>query len=561
MSQPLLPTSTPSQEAQGSSWVHKLFLALIFCVLIVILGFTVDNRVKLQDQRDDLSSLLSHMKSGPAGSAIISKFKLPHVGPRKYQYSRGTCWNFGAIACVEYSYRSQGIEKGWLKEDEYLLLSEQAYGNRIIELCQQHRMQCLLPGDRVAFNSTEGGEAHLLYTFAKELSTSLLPISVCPYIKDKDDSSCPGIEEAIAVNPLKWTMNGFTTYYGIEEIKKALATNKRAMGISVPIFSNSYYIQCSDLSMKTDPACYKEGVLRDDCTPCPVSFKDKCCKEIDQPMWNMMGEFKKHHALNPEAGHLMMLVGYNDMYETEDGLKGGLVMRNTWMDGVYAVDEFGSIRNRGSHSLPFFMQEISLADERYVCPNVDDPRSWYTCGACSNCTDQQTVAACANKDTTDTADALYQPFFLTCRPGQTECKADSYIQYFTMSMVNYGDDMRVMCFMEMDMRPATPLAIRQLCLDPRPYDAYSRVFKPVNSWPNREEFCGYYFFPYELGREAAAKLGSFFASDYDVTFSDQSYAANAASHADRDYFHIQNSTGIQPSFPHFSTPYPLPDLL
>eukprot|EP00823_Brevimastigomonas_motovehiculus_P000334 TRINITY_DN10429_c0_g1_i1.p1 TRINITY_DN10429_c0_g1~~TRINITY_DN10429_c0_g1_i1.p1 ORF type:complete len:580 (+),score=121.96 TRINITY_DN10429_c0_g1_i1:22-1761(+) len=561
-SQPLLPTTIQPEPQQRCGWMKVLVGLLACAVLIAVLALSIDSNIKLKDQRDDMSALMSSMKNGMRHE-VSSKFKISHVGPRKYQFSRGTCWGFGTIAAVEYQYRKQGIEQGWLKDDEYMFFSEQAYGNRMIELCQQHRMQCLLPGDKIAFNSTNGGEAHLLYVFRQQLADSLLPVSVCPYIQDQDDSSCPGIDGPdgfVAKNPLRWRMNSFSTFYDNAEIKRQLALKNRAMAISVPIFTASYYIQCSDAVMKGDPACFVDGgqVLRDDCAICPIGFKDKCCKEIEQPMWNMNGEFLKHHAMNPEAGHVMMLSGYNDQYETELHQKGGFIMRNTWKDGVYFLDEFGNVRNRGSHSLQFFMGEISSADERAVCPNSDNPRNWYSCPICDNCTPDQTTKACAIQDTVDTADAGYQPFYLTCRAGQKECSDAAYMRYFTNSWTHYGDDLVIMCFTEFDTRTTPPTGLRSFCLNPRPFDSYALVFKPVHSWPMSEDHCGFYFFPYDLASECNAKLGGFFVNDYEITFDSQSYAANAANSPARDYTHVKNSTAVQPAFPKFETPYPNP---
>jgi hypothetical protein len=59
---------------------------------------------------------------------------------------------------------------------------------------------CVLP----QMNSTEGGEIPLLY-YLPDLNNSILPYDICPYFGKKgDDSTCPGMHEAIKKNPIKF---------------------------------------------------------------------------------------------------------------------------------------------------------------------------------------------------------------------------------------------------------------------------------------------------------------------------------------------------------------------
>lgn len=57
--------------------------------------------------------------------------------------------------------------------------------------------------------------------------------------------------------------------------------------------------------------------------------------------------------------YLQLLVGYNDAFLTREGFTGGLIVKNSWADGPY----------QGSHSLAYWMQEVSDWEERSVCPN------------------------------------------------------------------------------------------------------------------------------------------------------------------------------------------------
>lgn len=52
-------------------------------------------------------------------------------------------------------------------------------------------------------------------------------------------------------------------------------------------------------------------------------------------------------------------MGYNDAFLTREGFTGGLIVKNSWADGA----------TQGSHSLAYWMQEVSDWEERSVCPN------------------------------------------------------------------------------------------------------------------------------------------------------------------------------------------------
>lgn len=81
----------------------------------------------------------------------------------------------------------------------------------------------------------------------------------------------------------------------------------------------------------------------------------------------MKGEFISHSNMAPEGGHVMTLVGYNDAYQTLQGYVGGFILKNSWYDGTKPL--LGPRIARGSHSIQYWMEEISAWDERKICPN------------------------------------------------------------------------------------------------------------------------------------------------------------------------------------------------
>lgn len=70
------------------------------------------------------------------------KYAIRTITPVSLQLGRGTCWIFAAIAVLEASYRRQGIERGWLRPDEYVKMSEQAFGVAVLDLCRRVNSSC-----------------------------------------------------------------------------------------------------------------------------------------------------------------------------------------------------------------------------------------------------------------------------------------------------------------------------------------------------------------------------------------------------------------------------------
>ncbi|RQM16276.1 hypothetical protein DD237_002850 [Peronospora effusa] len=161
------------------------------------------------------NAVLYSLDDGLVPMALLpSKFAVEYVTPRQDQAHRGTCWDFATIGFLEQSYRAHGVHKGWLKPDEYVAFSEQAYGVEILKLCtgdadSQQQKDCRVAGDKMWMNSTDGGEVPELYYLQNGLKESVFPQSVCKYYtKPGNDVLCPGLEAAQAAgNPLKFELS------------------------------------------------------------------------------------------------------------------------------------------------------------------------------------------------------------------------------------------------------------------------------------------------------------------------------------------------------------------
>lgn len=159
-----LPTMTrhasSSSRASGSGLLKKpsLFYALNGVALLALLSVCVSMHstiTRLESQVATSTTQVASVKE-PAGAmrasrhrherrprededdepAVIerlpmallpSKFAVDYVTPRQNQAHRGTCWDFATVGFLEQSYRQNGVQNGWLADDEYVAFSEQVH--------------------------------------------------------------------------------------------------------------------------------------------------------------------------------------------------------------------------------------------------------------------------------------------------------------------------------------------------------------------------------------------------------------------------------------------------
>jgi len=84
-----------------------------------------------------------------------------------------------------------------------------------------------------------------------------------------------------------------------------------------------------------------------------------------------------------------------------------------------------------------------------------------------------------------------------------------------------------------------------VCSPPVPVEDLALVFQPVaeEQYLNHPDLCGFYFFPYELADTIRATGdGSFEVDDFDIHWSESSYAANAHLYPDMDYTLVKADT-------------------
>ncbi|TMW61485.1 hypothetical protein Poli38472_012676 [Pythium oligandrum] len=540
--------------------------------------------LKMQQQLD---AMHTSMQAKDVAAAVVTnsamshrgqlphKFAVEHVTPLKTQDNRGTCWDFAAVGVLENSYRAQGVHHGWLKENEYIPISEQAYGAEVLRLCwgppgSPQRAACLLPGNSIWKNSTEGGESAELYYLVNGLKDSIFPESICPYDPNEgNDTVCDGLtKEKRASNPLRLAVKNMETFYQEPQIKDALLRHRQAMAFTTPMPYITHYYPCVGDFAK-DERCNPESNA---CTLCPPELAlTTCCIPVTGgENYNMHGEFIAHSGMTLEGGHVMTLVGYNDLYRTKDGLTGGYIIKNSWWDGIHPA--LGPKHARGSHSIKYWLQEISDWEERTMCPNSYRPDNWYQCGqdgevihARSNSgarvplplTRRENVTGieeCLSEETKLYAETNIQPLHLECT-DEAYCKTGAEYTYFARNATEWGDRMQVMCFLEYNT--ASKVA-SELCLPPMLMEKIAYIFSPVADEvrENDHDVCGFYFYPYEVQQQYNSNFGNFYVNHFDIEWHASSYLANKEDYPEYDYSEVEKSTKKQKTYGPFVGPFP-----
>ncbi|OQS01552.1 hypothetical protein ACHHYP_00562 [Achlya hypogyna] len=539
-SQEQLPVVRQSRLLNSKHWLthYGLLLVLVTNVsILVLLGWQIHTS-------STLSVRPTPNLSTPIHSGLPTKFGVDYVTPYKNQAGRGTCWDFGTIGVLEQSYRRHGIEQGWLQPHEYVAFSEQAYGVEVASLCtgpktSPQQKACRVADDNIWRNSTEGGEVPLLYYLQHGLHDAVFPDSICPYFPGMGhDLECPGLDTHRKSNPISFSIMSMGTYYDEATTKQQLVALNTAMPLSTNMVTVTHYYPCIG-DWAADPRCDPEV-----CHICPPELPmTACCIPMagDSGV-TIEGEFVAHSGMAADGGHVMLLVGYNDVFETRDGFTGGFIVKNSWADG----------RRQGSHSMQYWLQDVSEWEERMVCPNSYNPFNWYMPTEDDGVKD---IASCLSQDSTEYAHLNRMPLNLKCVDAFA---CDPTKVYFAHNWTDYGDRMIVMCFYEYD---ATTTVSTHMCLPPMLPShiadtlEYVECRKPVQVYPNDPDQCGFYFIPYEVNRKINAQFQGFFVNSFNITWAPQSYSANAKDFPQYDYSLIESSTKRQ-HYTSFDGPFP-----
>jgi len=498
------------------------------------------------------------------------RYATKYQTPRYYQEDRGTCWDFATIGILEQSYRQNGIEKKFLQEDQYVRLNEQAYGIAMIEACKNHPDVCDVVGDFVFHNSTEGGEVWWLYNL-KEMYNKVLPSSVCPYTDPDHELECPGMKEALAKNPIKFDIKSMTSAYNVIETKRLMVEKDRPLAWSSEMHNTVYFFPCNDPYWKGRVECSSRLAVK-----CPTDrfYGSQTCARVLSSMFNMDGEFFMHGQTLGEGGHAMNVVGYNDEFTTKQGQTGGFIIRNSWHDLTYGTNPNGR-GGRGSHSMAYWMQEISAWDEKAICPGPLNPENWVSCveqstgphmglkknspSALKSGEEYDITETCLNKAFMDNLLSVsLQPTEFVCL-DDTVCDKDPKFRYFLINLEHSVEqDLAKVCMLRYDTTTkdqdvyCTPFHIpAQIAYWFRPIEEQLNILK------DDEDLCGFWFWPYEMLNKQVGMYNNYYSTYFEIEWDDQSYLKNASSHPELNYTYIESSTFKQKSMT-FETPSPFP---
>ncbi|KAL4174449.1 hypothetical protein KRP22_006387 [Phytophthora ramorum] len=501
----------PSQAAVGGRFGSWGALVLGAALGVAGLGYVATVHHSLAAQHEIIAQMQQHMEAMHAavvaqsamkaesetefhqGGKFPAKFAVDFVTPLKTQDERGTCWDFATVAVLESSYRQQGVAQGWLQQDEFMAISEQAYGAEVIRLCagppgSPQQVACLIPGNEIWKNSTDGGDVTELMYLMNGLKDSIFPNSVCPYIPDPgNDSVCPGLtSESRTANPLSLTIKKMDTYYDAVSVKHALVKDRRAMAISTAMpYITHYY------------PCIGELASEDQCNPASTAATPAASSSRTR------GLTAFHPALGPTHA-------------------------------------------RGSHSLKYWLQEITNWEEASMCPNSYDPENWYQCGNTGEVIDARRhgdpgmniplpikrsatigggVESCLSEETELYARVNLQPLHLQCTDPNFCLVSDDYT-YFVRNTTQWGDRMLRMC-----------------------------LFEYNTATSDSTELCPAADAGAEDRQQYKAQFGNFYVNNFEVEWHAQSYAANKALYPGLDYSEVEKSTRKQNQY-EFVGPFP-----
>ncbi|GAB1222766.1 hypothetical protein ENUP19_0121G0123 [Entamoeba nuttalli] len=524
---------------------QKIAVILIFLGLIIQFGimlyfrfapFIKENEIVSTFEKSvgNVTDIASTYLNDEMKITIPSKARIPHGNPRYYQMERGTCWDFALIGFLEDSYRQNGIAKGFLEENEYVRFSTQVLGIRMVEHCKEHPDVCNTPGDSLLLNSTSGGEINWFYSFPG-LYNQILPDSVCPYTPtDVDEFVCDKIEEATKTNPIKFNVTKMNIATTVEDVKKLfIQKGKKALAWTSLIHDDFEYFPCTEYADLCNSGLYE--IIK-----CPIKYGNDNCVKITLPMYTPDAEFDRHEEMQMAGGHGMVMVGYNDEFVTKAGFKGGFILKNSWNDTIYGNYPGATGRNaRGSHSIEYFMGEISYEEELLICPNAQDPLNWDTCyGNCyENNTENEFWMSISNR-----------PYEFKC-VNEKICSTDPVYRYFMKSLLpsqkqpngRYFD----ICMIRVNSLDNSHI---DLCYNALPTQVIALYYTPTDSQlqklkPPHNDYCGYYFFPYDIVEQQQSYFGGFNCIYYDIDWDDSSYLKNMVDGF--DYQYVNKSTGKQ----------------
>lgn len=443
--------------------------------------------------------------------------------PATDQASRGTCWCFSTIYLLNTQYRAQGIRQGYLKEDEYVNFSVQAFAAFLGNWCKEHKEEKVCGYGGFLINTTNDNQIEALdyfYRAIPELKNSLVPESVCPYVKTQSpdtDFQCDNFSDAIKNNPIEFHVKKMTTVYDVRAIKQLLIKAQRPLGIGTPVANMVFYVKCDDSEYSDTDEC-KEKTY-----PCPYEDGSYCypLKVSARTGDSVFASSEYIERIVEGGGHAMNVVGYNDNYQYYDrfspkesiaDMKGTFIIHNSW----------GATPG---HSIDFLLGLRTLENEEVQCPNHGSSLNWIPASFdCINENHDHTkcgtdIKRIRGRGITKHADLLNCTSNI-CGKGNLyvlQGKSDA-------ETVSLSNGLHRTNFINV-----TDINNPQTVSFSYPFWALGQIMKPVDSeFVQNDVFdCGFYALPYktleEYRRRSWDLFDNFKVSDIEIEFTPSSY--------------------------------------
>ena len=542
--QPPVSLFTVENKQNGDAHVSKV-LILVTSLLIIITGIAIANVPFAVNLFNNLKErvetptdlIIRSILNESLDVALPTRFSVhdSFIIPPSNQMSRGTCWIFATMFMLESQYRANGIAKGFLNENEYVLFSKQAYGSYVLTKCSENNTAGVCKHGAPAHNTTDDHLIPTLYYLVKafpELANSILPVSVCPYQSKEDpetDYKCDGMWDAIKTNPIQFKITNMEVVRDVQSSKKLLVKSQRPLGLSFPIADFIYYAPCDNSNYSTLPECTNYSV------PCPDGYSsERCAKILIESRNSADGTFAfmdDVSRIQMSGAHEINVVGYNDDWVHKNRkistrelptMKGGFISHNSWRENGHSVD--------------YYMGRRSEENEAVICPNHNLSSTWIPTtldciqnnkGDVTKCgSDFQRVRGKGMANHTD---------LLGCKNSKY-CDPERY--YALLQKPETSESWSEPLFSGFDQTHVVSWNkdgsdVREEKYDYFPFSMLHNMFYPIDYVPNDPDNCGYWIIPYGTIDMVCDNtwdlLDTFYMVDLKVEFPDSAYARSSAS--------------------------------
>jgi len=517
----------------------KLVINLIIANLIVLaglIGIIVYSKSLLNKSKNPIANPLDHLAQQYADSLPDSFLPdsfaadVVYQNPATNQASRGTCWAWATMYILETQYRAQGIKQGYLRENEYVKFSIQAFAAYLGNYCKAHNTAKVCQyGGFLNKNSTNDNQVEAFPYFLKEISDlnlKIVPDTVCPYVPTKSpetDFSCPNFTKATESNPIKFTFKNMRTAFDIRGVKQLLYSAQRPLGIGTPLGTVNYMIPCEGSVFSDTDACVNKWF------PCPESQDGEFCYNLEIEGRTRDGIFlaiDKAERQTEFGGHAMNIMAYNDNWvynnrisgpKTLEAAKGCFILHNSWRaDG---------------HSISYLMGQRTLENEQTSCPNHKSPETWIP--ATLECIKENVgdISLCSKDIKRVRGHGLTNgPDLLKCiDASNASCVPQDNYRYV---LLRSGSDVDAQ-ELPNGLHKISVIRWKEghepevISLNRLPFWAIGSILTPVTPVDNNPNECGFYALPYQtvenMIRRSWDLFDNFKASDIEVEFEPSSY--------------------------------------